>query len=193
LALIMASLFSLPSLVHVLQFKRWWRVPLLLLMLSVVAGVLWQMRSWIPPAALRMTDIIVSQQIDRDTRTHGESIDEISVAALKQDGLYAWTAVRAPRGLQEKIHHVWIHNHKQVDRITLDIKGGREQGYRAWTHKQQFPANPAGRWQVRVVTDSGQLIGLVRFMVTEPDNAIIEETESEYPLTIDLLPEVLPQ
>lgn len=174
LALIMASLFSLPSLVHVLQFKRWWRVPLLLLMLSVVASVLWQMRSWIPPAALRLTEITISQHIDRDARTHGESIDAISADLLKQDGLYAWTAIRAPRGLQEKIHHLWIHNGQPVDRITLDIEGGREKGYRAWTQKLNFPKDPLGQWQVRVVTDSGQLIGIKRFTV----EANIDEQES---------------
>lgn len=102
LTLILASLFSLPSLVNVLQFKRWWRVPPLLLMLSVVASVLWQMRSWIPPASLRLTEITISRHICRDARTHGESIDVISADALKQDGLYAWTAIHTARGLQEK-------------------------------------------------------------------------------------------
>lgn len=103
LTLILASLFSLPSLVNVLQFKRWWRAPPLLLMLSVVASVLWQMRSWTPPAALRLTEITISRHIYRDARTHGESIDVISADALKQDGLYAWTAIHAARGLWENL------------------------------------------------------------------------------------------
>ncbi|MBU2225499.1 MAG: DUF2914 domain-containing protein, partial [Gammaproteobacteria bacterium] len=47
------------------------------------------------------------------------------------------------------------------------IQGGRKEGYRAWTRKQNFPQNPVGDWQVRVVTDSGQLIGSTRFRVTE--------------------------
>ncbi|MCF3971835.1 DUF2914 domain-containing protein, partial [Pseudomonas aeruginosa] len=45
--------------------------------------------------------------------------------------------------------------------------GGREAGYRAWTHKRNFPAQPAGRWRVRVVTEAGQMIGMLRFRVTE--------------------------
>lgn len=167
LALIIAILFSLPSLMQVVQFNRWWRFPVLLLMLILMAAVLWQTRSWVPPAALRLTDMTVSQHIDRDTKTSGESMNEISVAALTQTGIYAWTAVRAPRGLRENIHHVWFHNRRQVDRITLNIEGGREQGYRAWTHKMTFPSDPVGNWQVRVVTDSGQLIGLKRFKVVE--------------------------
>lgn len=44
--------------------------------------------------------------------------------------------------------------------------GGRKQGYRAWTHKVNFPKNSQGKWQVKVVTESGQLIGLTKFVVT---------------------------
>ena len=53
-----------------------------------------------------------------------------------------------------------------MERIALDITGGREQGYRAWTHKMNFPADPVGKWQVQVVTESGQLIGLTKFTVS---------------------------
>jgi hypothetical protein len=49
----------------------------------------------------------------------------------------------------------------------LDISGGRKEGYRAWSHKTNFPANAAGKWVVKVVTESGQLIGQRRFEVTE--------------------------
>ena len=43
--------------------------------------------------------------------------------------------------------------------------GGRAEGYRAWSHKRGFPADPRGDWQVQVVTDGGQLIGQLRFRV----------------------------
>ncbi|MEI8665508.1 DUF2914 domain-containing protein [Pseudoalteromonas sp. B28] len=61
---------------------------------------------------------------------------------------------------------MWLHNKKEVDRITLSINGGRELGYRAWTHKVNFPSDSVGKWQVKVVTESGQLIGLTKFTVT---------------------------
>lgn len=167
LALLMSILFSLPSLLHLVTSQRWWRLPLMAVMLVALGAGLWQARSWVPPAALRLTGITLSQQIDREQRTPGESLVQIDAASLKRDGLYAWTAVRAPRGLREQIHHVWLHNGKVVDRITLDINGGRDKGYRAWTLKLNFPSDPVGKWQVRVVTDSGQLIGLTRFTVSE--------------------------
>jgi hypothetical protein len=190
LALLMALLFSLPSLGKLLRNDVWWRRPLLVLMLVGLAGGLWQGRSWVPPATLRLVEISLSQQIDPEERTTGASLDRIDAVALHRDGLYALTAVAAPRGLQEQIHHIWRHKGVEVDRITLDIAGGRKEGYRAWTHKRNFPADSIGRWQVQVVTDSGQLIGLTRFTVNEgpvrlpvpepPAQAPAEEeTESE--------------
>jgi len=165
LALLMSMVFSLPSLLHLLDNRRWWRLPLMALMLTALAAGLWQARAWVPPAALQLTGISLSLKIDRQMRTPGASLEQITAATLKENGLFAWTAVRAPRGLREKIHHAWFHNGREVDRITVDIRGGRTEGYRAWTHKSNFPRDPAGKWQVRVVTDSGQLIGLARFSV----------------------------
>lgn len=165
LALSMALLFSLPSLITLTRNTRWWRLPLLALLLVMLGGGIWQARAWVPPAALRLADITLSQQLDPARRTPGKGLTTLDAASLKGGGLYAWTAVSAPRGLRERIHHVWLQNGREVDRITLDIEGGRKEGYRAWTVKQKFPADPVGRWQVRVVTDSGQLIGLTRFTV----------------------------
>jgi hypothetical protein len=176
----MALLFSLPSLGRLLPGGRWWRLPLLSLMLITLAAGLWQARSWVPPANLRLIGITLSQQIDHEQRIPGDSFSQIYAATLNREGLYAWTAVRAPRGLHEKIHHVWLHNGVEVDRITLDIRGGRDEGYRAWTRKLNFPDDSVGSWQVRVVTDSGQLIGLTRFTVSED-------------IGIDPGPEPLPQ
>jgi hypothetical protein len=166
-ALLVALLLSLPSLARVFHYQRWWRLPVLMLLLLTLAGALWQARSWIPPASLRLTEISLSQHVDRQQLRHGRTITTISAAQLQQTGLYAWTAVRAPRGLQDNIHHLWLHNGKEVDRITLQIQGGRDQGYRAFSYKNNFPEAPAGRWQIRVVTDSGQLVGLTRFTVTD--------------------------
>jgi len=165
-ALLISLVLSLPSLAQVFQYQRWWRLPVLILLLTALAGTLWQVRSWIPPASLRLTEISLSQEVDREKLSHSRDIERISASELKR-GLYAWTAVSAPRGLQDNIHHVWLQNGKEIDRITLEIEGGREEGYRAFSHKTKFPEDPVGRWQIRVITDSGQLIGLARFTVTD--------------------------
>ena len=165
LALIVALVFSVPSLFGGMPNGHWWRMPLRFVGLIVLGLIIWQARTLIPPASLELNGITLSQQVDREQRTPGESLETISEADLRASGLYAWTSVKAPRGLLENIHHVWIHNGKEVDRITLDIAGS-DVGYRAWTHKLNFYDDVLGNWQIRVVTDSGQLIGLARFEVT---------------------------
>ncbi|MNV70178.1 hypothetical protein D3C71_1631240 [compost metagenome] len=112
-----------------------------------------------------MTEVAISTQLQ--DRTPGDSLHQVSVAQLSRDGLYAYTAINAPRGLDERIYHVWKFNGKEVDRIALDIHGGRKEGYRAWTHKQNFPGNPVGKWQVQVLTEDGQVIGVLRFVVSD--------------------------
>lgn len=165
LALLTSALLSIPSIRPLLVHPGRWRLPLLSLLLVGLTCSIWFGRSFIPAPVLKLNDIQLSQHMDYAKRLPGEAITELSTAQLQQ-GLYAYTSVRAPRGLKEQIYHEWIHNGESIERIPLNIAGGREEGYRAWTHKQQFPEDATGKWKIRVVTDSGQLLGAIRFRVT---------------------------
>ncbi|MBA4726123.1 MAG: DUF2914 domain-containing protein [Pseudomonas sp.] len=167
LALAVAVLLALPSLSGLFPRWRWRNVPGVLLLAVAVGAAGWLGRTWVPPATLWLTDVAVTMSLDDRQRKPGKGLREVSTTELSINGLYAYTAINAPRGLKERIYHEWTHNGRRVDRIALDISGGREAGYRAWTHKRNFPAQPAGRWRVRVVTEAGQMIGMLRFRVTE--------------------------
>jgi hypothetical protein len=167
LALGTAVLLSFPSLLTTFPVQRWWR-GLALIALTLALGVAgWLLRSWVPPASLWLTEVAVTHRVDNRQRAPGEPLSEIEVGHLRAEGLYAYTAISAPRGLAERIYHVWRHNGREVDRIALDIHGGRKAGYRAWTHKRNFPPQPVGDWQVRVITENDQLIGVLRFRVVD--------------------------
>ncbi len=167
LALTVAVVLALPSLGSL--FTQWsWRSLLgVLVLAAALGGAGWLGRTWVPPATLWLTDVAVTVSLDDRQRKPGKSLRQLSTAELHDNGLYAFTAINAPRGLKERIYHEWLHNGRKVDRIALDISGGREAGYRAWTHKRNFPARPAGKWRVRVVTEAGQMIGMLRFEVTD--------------------------
>lgn len=165
LALGIAMLLSFPSLASSFPINHWRRAAMLVLVTLAVGGSGWLLRSWVPPATLWMTEVAISTQLQ--DRTPGDDLKEVSANQLRGDGLYAYTAINAPRGLDERIYHVWKFNGNEVDRIALDIHGGRKEGYRAWTHKQNFPGDPVGRWQVQVLTEDGQVIGVLRFKVTD--------------------------
>lgn len=177
LALGIAVLLSFPSLASSFPIRNWRGGLILLGITLAVGGACWLLRSWVPPATLWMTEVAISTELQ--DRTPGDSLEQVSASQVRSSGLYAFTAINAPRGLEERIYHVWKFNGKEVDRIALDIHGGRKEGYRAWTHKQNFPDNPVGRWQVRVLTEDGQVIGVLRFKVTDSDQNV--ETPSDQP------------
>ncbi|AZC21821.1 DUF5924 family protein [Pseudomonas sessilinigenes] len=167
LALGTAMLLSFPSLASILPIRSARSGVAVLCITLAIGGTGWLMRSWVPPATLWLTEQTISTQLQ--DRTPGASLERLDTTQVRSNGLYAYTAINAPRGLDERIYHVWQFNGSEVDRIALDIHGGRKEGYRAWSHKQNFPANPTGDWQVRVVTEDDQVIGVLRFRIDDPD------------------------
>lgn len=168
IALALSTLLALPSLPGLVAISGWRKIAVLALLPIVMAAAGWYGRVWVPPATLRLSEVAITDRFDNQRRAPGRSLVELNAAQLKRDGLYAYTAIEAPRGLKERIYHEWRFNGRVIDRIALNINGGREQGYRAWTHKRNFPNRPQGQWQVRVVTEAGQMIGVLRFAVVEP-------------------------
>ncbi|WP_312245799.1 DUF5924 family protein [Stutzerimonas nitrititolerans] len=165
LALGVALLLALPSLGVLFSEWNWKSLTGALLLACAVGFAGWMGRTWVPPATLWLADVAVTTSFDGTSRQPGDRLRQVSEAELRGNGLYAYTAIDAPRGLKERIYHEWVHNGRRVDRIALDISGGRKAGYRAWTHKQNFPEQPVGKWRVRVVTEAGQMIGMLRFEV----------------------------
>lgn len=171
LALGITFLAAIPSFLHLLKRRtprRWLAFFTIALLLSL-GGFMG--RIWVPPASLWMTGSALSPALDIQQRTPQGTI-ALTPDALRRQGLYVYTAIRAPRGLSETITHVWHQNGERLDTIELDISGGREQGYRAWTHKTNFPDDPRGNWQVDIMTEGGQRLGLLRFHVDDnPEHA----------------------
>jgi hypothetical protein len=131
----------------------------------IAAGVAGLACRAIPPAPLFVARAYVQwhigslESLEPDPRA-------IQADELRRRGLMAFTAIYAPAGLRQPVAHVWRQNGDIVDVITFDaVAGGRREGYRTWSRKTTFPADPLGRWTVEVMTTSGQLIGRVSFRV----------------------------
>lgn len=187
-ALGIALVLSLPNIVRAMPVGWLQRIAIGILLIVLVSGVGILTRPWIPPAPLRLTQVAITNHID-ESRSPKTKLKQVTLEQL-HDGLYAYTAIKAPRGLNEKIYHVWLHNGKQVDKVALDIAGGREAGYRAWSHKLNFPEDSLGRWQIKVVTEANQIIGVLRFRVVEslPQDSLVEDKkiqDTKIPNTTD--------
>lgn len=169
LAVAVLAVPSLAQLAETRRLRHWFASFAGAAGLGVLA---WLYGPWVPPVTLWINEGVISQQVDEPAREPGANLREISVADLNATGLYAYSAIRAPRGLKEQVFHVWVHEGKVVDRIPLHIEGGREQGYRAWTRKTGFPGDSVGGWKVQVMTEGGQLIGEMRFRVSAGPSAV---------------------
>jgi hypothetical protein len=148
----------------------WLRAHALAVAVAVVALILvWYARVLVPPAPLFLARAVVARTV-----TNMEPVDPaddgvLSAATVLEWGeLAAYTAVYAPAGVLQPIDHVWWRDGKQVAYVLLPtpVMGGRRQGFRTYSRYTDFKAPIAGRYRVDVITESGQLIGRLRFAVT---------------------------
>jgi len=146
------SLYSLP---------RWRNRVAWLAGMVIVPILCWELRGQIPAAGLAVTDARVTQTIDG--LTPGAPVARIRQQDLGE-GIIAFAAIRAPAGLSQQVVFEWRHNGER-ERIPVEIHGGRADGFRAYSRKQAFPADPTGLWTVDVLTPQAQLLERLRFVV----------------------------
>jgi hypothetical protein len=131
-------------------------------------GAVWLDPVWVPPAPLFMARAVIARDV-----VNLEPVDAVdrvvtSATILRWGSLAAYTAVYAPAGLRQSIEHVWRRDGTRVDRIplTAPVMGGRREGFRTFSRRREWHPPIAGRYQVDVVTTSGQLVGRLAFTVT---------------------------
>jgi len=146
-----------------------------------------------PPIPLSLKDVGVYHSISKNTdgsylverettnwKNYFKIYDDFHTIA--PDTAYAYSAIFSPQGLDTQIVHEWqkydenTNNWATMGTINLAVLGGRGQGYRTYSTKE----NPeAGKWRVNVETPRGQIIGRLYFNVilapSEP--ALITETK----------------
>ena len=171
-SLLLSAFISVAALAPEIRRARQWpwrRAVLVAAVLGVVAVVVVnELRLWVPPAPLTVARAELAWSLDG--LEPGEPLrSPVPAADLRRfGGVFAYTAIYAPRSLRQAIVHVWRQDGKVADVVRLSpVQGGRREGFRTYSHKTGFPANPAGRWTVDVMTTSGQLIGRLGFTVTE--------------------------
>ena len=125
---------------------------------ALAAAALGGAASLIPPAPLRfVTGGIGTHVVDRSL------VDGRTLFDPPPDRLVCHTAIAAPRGLKDRLRHVWRLDGKPHGEVALQIQGGRTLGFRAWS-TQRAPI--AGLWSCTVETESGQVLGIVAATVS---------------------------
>lgn len=134
----------------------------------------------IPPIPLALREAGAYHAVSRDAETKQYRlvaedrpwIDRFRIyrPISVKERVYVFSAVFAPTDLNADIAHGWQYYddaRKQwtdAGRFVFPIAGGRDDGYRTYSNRAVFP----GLWRVDVETVRGQLIGRVRFRVTDP-------------------------
>lgn len=154
-------LLGLPAAWRDLASPRQRAIGFAVLLLAPLA--LWLLRAHIPAAGLSVTEALVTQSIEN--RQPGAPLQSIGADALREHGAVAFVAIRAPMGLEQTVYFQWSLNGQPLDRIAADIHGGSQTGWRTFSRKRNFPADPRGDWRVDLLTPDGQLIERLRFEV----------------------------
>lgn len=133
--------------------------------LCLIPVLIWVLRANIPAAGLHASNGVISTGI----RDHDpiDEIDNIAVGLLP-NGVYASVAIKAPNGLEQGIVFNWHHD-DYSEKIKATITGGRKEGYRTYSVKNNFPAEPMGKWFVDVRTSQGQLLRRMKFIVNRSE------------------------
>jgi hypothetical protein len=146
----------------------------------------------IPPVPLALDTGIVAHNVQKMNGdyevTYQEEVwykfwrkNDLTYIQEPGTNVYVYTSIFAPTDLQKSVAHRWRWKNLQtgrwqtVDEIGYEITGGRDDGYRGFTFKRNISE---GDWRVDVITEEGQIIGIVRFEVVmgEVDDNVRLET-----------------
>jgi hypothetical protein len=134
--------------------------------------------NWIPPVPLSMKFGGIYHELKKSGDRFELSFERKWYQVWKRsdssypanEPVYCFTAVFAPVALKTTVYHHWYFRRDSTkpfthaDKIPLQISGGREGGYRAYTFKQRLDP---GDWRVDVEAEDGRIIGRVSFTVEE--------------------------
>ena len=82
--------------------------------------------------------------------------------------VYCFSSVFAPAGLKTRLYHRWQiytkkHGWVTTSHIGFSLSGGRYNGFRGYTYKQNLSA---GEWRVRVETENEKTIAVQKFTIS---------------------------
>ncbi|HKP96233.1 MAG TPA: DUF2914 domain-containing protein [Fibrobacteria bacterium] len=152
------------------------------------ALVLLYLANAIPPVPLVKKNIVICRNLERvQGRYVGEmqkppfySFWRASESVVRQrngEKVFCFTSVFLPTGIRCTLYHRWRYADPgkkewvETSRIGFPISGGRRDGFRGYTYKRNLDP---GRWEVRVETESGRVLGTVHFRAEASSDSAME-------------------
>ena len=147
---------------------------------------------WIPPVPLAATHMGIYHHVEKKGDQyfvhhmrpswkiwHNGDQDFI---ARPGDKIYFFAKLYSPSGFSDSVFLHWHfhdqkHGWQSTDRIPMAIAGGREEGYRGFSVKQNFQA---GEWKVSVETTDGREIGRIYLTVRTSSDTDSKDQSSNF-------------
>ncbi len=135
----------------------------------------------IPPVPMALETGLVAHDIQKENDEYAVTYerdpwykfwrDNRAVFTYKPEStVYVFTSIFAPSQFQKEVMHRWkwfsphTGDWEVIDEISFDITGGRNEGYRGYTFKNKMMEGP---WRVDVITDGGQILGIINFEIAQ--------------------------
>jgi hypothetical protein len=103
---------------------------------------------------------------------------KVHTISATQSDVFFLSAIRAPHNMTAPITHVWEYYDESKNKwvistvIPFTLSGGREDGYRAYSHKENIFE---GLWRVTVKVDEKRIVGRVKFYIKSGEPRAIRE------------------
>ncbi len=135
--------------------------------------------NWIPPVPLALKHAGIYHHVSKSDFFYTLTYEQKSEWNVWQtsdvvynyqpgDTVFCFASVFAPTAMKKTIYHRWKYfDPKQgewifVERLSYDLMGGRDGGYRGFSYKTSIIE---GKWKIDIVTGEEVLIGSVEFTV----------------------------
>ncbi|MGB6153366.1 MAG: DUF2914 domain-containing protein, partial [Pricia sp.] len=138
----------------------------------------------IPPVPLALDEGMVAHKISIENHRYVVSYEKNDNHIFWRDyrqkfhhtlngNVYVFSSIFAPTDFKESVLHRWkwydsnTEEWVTVEDIGFDITGGRDNGFRGYTYKNNVWA---GQWEVDVITNEGLVLGVIDFEIVMVDS-----------------------
>ena len=148
----------------------------------------------IPPVPLALEHGIVAHNIEKDNSDYTVTyetdewyifwrVHRNKYAYQPDEPVYIFSSIFAPTDLKKTVSHRWkwldpnTNEWEVMDDISFEITGGRDNGYRGFTFKNNLIV---GKWQVEIITEEALVIGNINFEIetgsfTQPQRLVTKK------------------
>lgn len=138
----------------------------------------------IPPVPLALQSGMVAHNVQKENNSYIVTYEQeewyifwrdhrIKFIHQPEERVFIFASIFAPTAIKKSIYHRWkwyneVSKKWEIsDKISYQITGGRDEGFRGYTYKDNVKP---GLWKVDVITEEGLILGVIDFEIIANPN-----------------------